>query len=89
MKYQVTLNSNSNIQVGIPRTEKKIVDVATSSVEITGSLRDLEDIDSQNRNNNYVLVWDAVLEKHVYVPPSEILDRADDVDDDALDYGTY
>ena len=89
MRYQVTLNSNSNIQVGIPRTEKKIVDVATSSVEITGSLRDLEDIDSQNRNNNYVLIWDAVLGKHVYVHPSEILDRADDTDDNALDYGTY
>jgi hypothetical protein len=86
MKYQVTFHTNSNIQVGVPRSQKRIVDVSRNNVE---SMSDLDDIDSQNRNNNYVLIWDAVLGKHVYVHPSEILDRADDTDDDALDYGTY
>lgn len=89
MKYQVTLNSNSNIQVGIPRIETKTVDVTVGTVEIIGSITDLDDVNPQNRNNNYVLVWNESLKKHVYVPPSEILDRADDVDDGALDYGTY
>jgi hypothetical protein len=86
MKYQVTLHNKSNIQVGIPKAEKRVIDVSKNNVE---SMSDLGDVNSQDRQNNYVLVWDTSLEKHVYISPSKILDLADNVDDDAIDYGTY
>ncbi len=80
MKYQVTFN---------PRTKSKVVKVDTVVAETKGNMSNLNDVDSSNKNNNYVLVWDQFSQKHIYVDPSEILDRADNVNDDSLDYGTY
>ena len=89
-KYQVTLNSTSKYNVTFPRTErKKIVEVDDAPRTLEASLTDLDDIDATNRADNYVLIWNATTQKHEYVPPFEVVDRADGVDDDAIDYGTY
>lgn len=86
MKYQVTLHNASNIQVTFPSTSvKKIVDVDTSANRISEST----DVDTTTQQDNGILVWNSTTQKHEYISPSEILDRADDVDDGALDYGTY
>lgn len=75
MNYQVSLRKSGNIKV----------DVNTSPDTIAS----LADIDSTNKQNNYVLIWNATTKKHEYVSPLEILDRADGVDNDTLDYGFY
>lgn len=89
MKYQVTLHNPSNINISSPRTSKKIIDVDPTVVGVSGNLSDLEDVDTSSQQNNYVLVWNSVLGKHEYVSPFEVMDRADNVDDDMIDYGTY
>lgn len=89
MKYQVTLHNSSNIQVSLPRTTKKVVDVDTIRVNVSGGVGNLDDVDSTNRRDNYVLIWNEAAGKHEYVPAFEILDRADGTDDDAIDYGSY
>jgi hypothetical protein len=53
------------------------------------SLSGLNDVDNSQKQNNYVLIWNAAAGKHEYVPTSEVLDRADGVDDGATSYGTY
>jgi hypothetical protein len=78
MNYQVTVKSRSRIN---------IIDV--NSRTIRGSIADSIDVDSSNRQNNSVLIWNETTQKHEYVHPSEILDRADNVNDDSLDYGSY
>jgi len=89
-KYQVTLSSTSKYNVTFPRTErKKIVEVDDAPRTLEASLTDLDDIDATNRADNYVLIWNATTQKHEYVPTFEVVDRADGVDDDAIDYGTY
>ena len=89
-KYQVTLNSTSKYNVTFPRTErKKIVEVDSAPRTLEASLTDLDDIDATNRADNYVLIWNATTQKHEYVPAFEVVDRADGVNDDSIDYGTY
>lgn len=94
MKYNVSVSSSSNLNVEVKNYRiKKSVDVDTSvDVTITGdqiSIGQLSDVNPANKQNNYLLMWDAVTQKHIYVPPSEVLDRADGVNDDSLDYGSY
>lgn len=93
MKYQVTLSGNNNYNVTLPRVDrKKLVDVDTTPPgadfgDVT--LSTLGDVDNSNKQDNYVLIWNATTQKHEYVPTSEVLDRADGVNDDTNSYGTY
>lgn len=94
MKYNVSVSSSSNIDVTVKNYRvKKSVDVDTNvNVNVTASelaLSALSDVNPNDKSNNYLLMWDATTQKHVYVPPSEVLDRADGVNDDSLDYGSY
>lgn len=95
MKYQVTLSGNNNYNVTLPRVDrKKLVDVDTTPPgtdfgDVDLSVSELTDVDSSNKQDNYVLIWNATTQKHEYVPTSEVLDRADGVDDGTSSYGTY
>jgi hypothetical protein len=93
MKYQVTLNDNNNYNITFPRVErKKLIDVdVTPTGQDFGdvNLSNLGDVDSSNKQNNYVLIWNADEQKHEYVSTFEIIDRADGVDDGTISYGTY
>lgn len=88
MNYQVTVHNSSNIGVTIPsaQTKKKIVDVDTSN---SSSISDSSDVNTTSRQNNSILIWNATTQKHEYISPSNLLDIADGVNDDAIDYGTY
>jgi hypothetical protein len=89
MKYQVTLNSANNYNVTFPRVErKKTVDV-TSGGGGSKVLSELEDVNTDGRLNNYLLIWNATTQTYDHVPPSEVLDRSDGVNDGAIDYGTF
>ena len=99
VKYQVTLHNAGNYTVGIPRTSvKRVIDVDLRRPiefdETTTVLSALSDVDSSNRAEGYLLMWDAAAGRHVYVPPFVVVDRADSVGpvlpgDDSLDYGTF
>jgi len=91
MKYRVTLQNNSNIDVSTKKATTSSVDVDTGLVVPVAAtnLGGLEDVDSTNKTNNSVLLYNASTGKYIHVDPSEILDRADGVDDGSLNYGTY
>lgn len=82
MTYRVTLQNNGKA------TTRKI-DVNTSIVIGPKVLEDLIDVNTQNRSNNSVLMYNASTGKYDHVHPYEILDRSDGVDDGILDYGIY
>jgi len=96
-KYQITLENSSNIQVGLPRAAtRKLVDVNLLKADISGKVSDLQDVDPSNRQEGYVLIWNASKGKHEYVPPFVVVDRADsslgqpvDPADNYIDYGTF
>lgn len=93
MNYKVTVNGTNNYNVTFPRVErKKIVDVDDSgSVVVDGSttLSGLDDVNTSGRQNNYLLIWNSATGKYDHIPASEVLDRADGIDDGAVDYGTF
>lgn len=91
MTYRVTLQNNSNIDVSTKKATTKQVDVDTSIIISSGSstLEGLGDVNTQNRSNNSVLMYNASTGKYDHVHPYEVLDRSDGVDDGSLDYGTY
>ena len=90
MKYQVTVNGSNNIQIGIPIVRRKRIDV-TDAGGGSGSrtLSELEDVNLLDRQNNYLLIWNASTARYDHVPASEILDRVDGTDDGVIDYGTF
>jgi hypothetical protein len=97
LRYQITLQNSSNIQVGLPRaTSRRLVDVDLLQLDVKGNLADLQDIDPANRQEGYVLMWNAATSKHEYVPPFVVVDRADSAlgqpvapADDYIDYGSF
>lgn len=97
LRYQITLQNSSSIQVGLPRaTSRRLVDVDLLRVDFTGSVADLSDVDAQNRQEGYVLIWNATRGLHEYVPPFVVVDRADSSlgqpvapADDYIDYGSF
>ena len=91
---EVTLQNNSNIDVLTETATTSTVDVDTSIIVNQSeagnlTLDSLQDIDNTNKTNNSILIYNASLGKYIHVDPSEILDRADGVNDDSLDYGSY
>ncbi len=78
MNYDVTVSS-----------KKFVSSVNTANLNFPVNLADLNDVDSLDKQNNYVLIYDASIQKHRYIPASQILNLADGVDDDSLDYGSY
>lgn len=88
MSYRVTVVSGNSYDIKV--TTKQPV----SSVDVTGtagieSLSQVGDVNSSNRQDNYFLMWDQATQKHIYVSPSEILDRSDGSSDGTLNYGSY
>lgn len=97
LRYQITLQNSSNIQVGLPRaTSRRLIDVDLLQLDVKGNLADLEDVNPTNRQEGYVLIWNEALRKHEYVPPFVVVDRADSSlgqpvapADDYIDYGSF
>jgi hypothetical protein len=49
----------------------------------------IQDVDVSNIQNNQVIMYDQATQRYKFVNPSEVLDRADDVDNNAIDFGSY
>jgi hypothetical protein len=54
-----------------------------------GSLVTLSDVNTSNLANRRLLVYEASTSTFVFVDPSEVMDLADNIDDDIIDYGTF
>ena len=88
MKYKVTVISGNLYDVKVS-TERQISSIEVNTTPRLSSLGEIEDIDTSNLQNNRILIYNSSTQKYEFVDPSEILDRADGVDDGSLDYGNY
>lgn len=70
----------------LTRTEISSIEVNTTP---RLSLGEIEDIDTSNLQNNGILIYNSSTQTYEFVEPSEILDRADGVNNGSLDYGNY
>jgi hypothetical protein len=80
MNYDVTVSSRKFVSC-----------VSTDRIQYNYPVKlgDLTDVNDSNVQNNYVMIYDQSTQTYRFVPPSQVVDLADGVDDDALDYGTY
>ena len=53
------------------------------------NLVDLNDVDISNLGNRRVLIYESSSSSFVFVDPSEIMDLADNISDDIIDYGSF
>jgi hypothetical protein len=87
---KVKTNSNQiTVRVG---QQNAIKVVAANSSAATLSLEKLEnvnDIDTTNRSNNTLIMWDSLTETYKHVDPAQILDLADNIDNESIDYGSF
>lgn len=84
-----TSSNQVTVRVG---QQNAIKVVAANSSAATLSLEKLEninDIDTNNRSNNTLIMWDSLTETYKHVDPAQILDLADSVDNESIDYGTF
>jgi hypothetical protein len=89
MKYKVIVVSGNSYNVKVT-TKQQISSINVNSVPSKlQSLNEIGDVDVSNIQNNYVMMYDVSTQTFKFVHPSEVLDRADDVNDDSLDYGSY
>ena len=88
MKYKVTVVSGNSYDVKVTN-KQQISSINVDTVATLSSLSQVQDVDVSNIANNYVMMYDATTNTYKFVHPSEVLDRADNVDDDSLDYGSY
>ena len=93
MPIRVSRSNRSSITVRLgARTAKKVVasqKAATTTLNTLQNLANVQDIDMTARANNYVMIYNSSTAKYEWIPPSEVLDRADDVDDGSIDYGGF
>lgn len=85
MRYQVTVNNTNSVSVSFGPPKRRVVDVNEGPSTISGS----SDVDLDTRQDQYLLLWNETSQKHEYIPASDILDRADNVVNEDIDYGTY
>jgi hypothetical protein len=75
MTIKVT-QSTSSYSVKIQAPIKFNVQVTGEASSVAGSLTDLEDFDPSGVQNNYVIMYNASLQKYVTVDPDVVLSSA-------------
>jgi hypothetical protein len=84
MEY--TVNSQ-NLKVKT-KQDQHIFSVTVNTTP-TIKLDQIQDVDASTIQNNQVMMYDQVTKTYKFVDPTEVLDRADGVDNDVIDFGSY
>ena len=75
MTIKVTVSSNNTINVKSKGTQKVKATVA-SGIIMARTLEDLLDVDVTDKNDKYVIMYDASTQKYTAVNPDEVLSAA-------------
>ena len=74
------------VQIG----QQDAINVISSISQSSGPLSDIaSDIDTTNRANRTFLMYNSSTGKYEHVDAAQIVDLSDNVDDEAVDYGTW
>ena len=79
-----TNNNTTNVRVGQTNAVKVI---ASNSAAASNTIEEISDVNTTERSNNTVLLFNGT--EYIHVSPSQIVDLADGVDDDSYDAGSF
>lgn len=87
---KVKTNSNQvTVRVGQQNAIKVVAANSSAAITTLDNLEDIGDVDISNRANNTLIMYDSLSQTYKHVDPAQILDLADSVDNEAIDYGTF
>lgn len=77
--------ANIRVRVG----QRQGVKIISSNKAAASTVGGSSDVDASARANRSLLMWDSASSKYIHVDPAQVVDLADNVDDDAYDAGTF
>jgi len=87
---KVKTNSNQiTVRVGQQNAIKVVAANSSAATLNLEKLENVNDIDTTNRSNNTLIMWDSLTETYKHVDPAQILDLADNIDNESIDYGSF
>lgn len=84
-----TGNIRSRVFEGVMEVSPGVTYYDPTTARTPLSLEQLYNVDATGIQNNYVLMFDSESETYKFVSPFEVIDRADNEDDGAINYGNY
>jgi len=67
--------------------QQNAVRVISSTATAITRMQDINDVDTINRGNRTLLMFDG--QNYIHVDPAKILDLSDNVEDGVVDYGNF
>lgn len=77
--------ANIRVRVG----QRQGVKIISSNKAAASTVGGSSDVDAGARANRTFLMWDSTSSKYIHVDAAQVVDLADNVDDDAYDAGTF
>jgi len=82
-----TNNNTTTVRVGQQNAIKVVASNQSAAVGTVDQMSSIGDVNITGRGNNTVMLFNGT--EYVHVPAAQILDLADNTDDDAIDYGGF
>ena len=80
----------SEIRVSVGQQQNAVKVIASSTGSAAGKLAVIAtDVDTTNRANRTLLMYDSATDTYIHVDPAQIVDLADNVDNESYDAGTF
>lgn len=87
---KVKTNSNQvTVRIGQQNAIKVVAANSSAATTTLESLEKIGDVDITNRGNNTLIMYDSLTQTYKHVDPAQILDLADAIDNESIDYGTF
>ena len=82
-----TNNNTTTVRVGQQNAIKVVASNSSAAVGTVDKMENVGDVNINSRSTNTLLMFNG--SEYVHVDPAQILDLADNTDDDAIDYGGF
>jgi len=79
----------ANIKVRVGQQNAIKVVASNSAIQSSGDMENISDVDITNRANRTFLMYDSATQTYVHIDAAQIMDLADSIDNESIDYGSF
>ena len=88
IRVRIGQQSDLKVRIGQQNAIKVIASNAPSGTFLD-KLENVADVNINDRADNTVLIYDSIEKVYKHVDPAQILDLADAIDNQSIDFGTF
>lgn len=81
--------NNNQVVVRVGQQNAIKVVASNSAVQSSGDMENIGDVDITNRGNRTFLMYNSATNTYIHVDAAQIMDLADSVDNESIDYGSF